>query len=68
MPYSTRPPKDDLDLEWRTGQSGRLILSDEDTTSRLDGEWKRYNNLAHYKVQDAASLMLVPRQRLVVNE
>ena len=31
FPYSQRPKKEDLDLEWRTGTSGRLILYDEDT-------------------------------------
>ena len=30
FPYSQRPKKEDLDLEWRTGTSGRLILYDED--------------------------------------
>lgn len=67
VPYSQRPSKDELDLEWRTGQSGRLILSDEDTTSRVESEWKRYNSLAHYKVQDGASLTLVPRQSSMYN-
>ena len=27
-PYSQRPHRDDLDLEWRTGVQGRLILQD----------------------------------------
>lgn len=36
--------------EWRTGTSGRLTLSDEDATTKQDGEWKRLNTLAHYKV------------------
>ena len=31
FPYSQRPKKEDLDLEWRTGTSGRLILYDEDS-------------------------------------
>ncbi|RWS29961.1 hypothetical protein B4U80_08508, partial [Leptotrombidium deliense] len=65
--FSQRPLKDDLDLEWRTGQSGRIILSDEDATSRVDGDWKRLNTLAHYKVQDGASLTLVPKQSSVYN-
>lgn len=67
VPYSQRPSKDDLDLEWRTGQSGRLILSDEDTTSRTDGDWRRYNTLAHYKVSDGSSLILVPKQSSMYN-
>lgn len=40
-------------LEWRTGTSGRLTLSDEDATTKQDGEWKRLNTLAHYKVWTA---------------
>lgn len=67
VPYSQRPVKEDLDLEWRTGQSGRLILSDEDTTSRTDSDWRRYNTLAHYKVSDGASLTLVPKQSSMYN-
>ena len=67
VPFSQRPAKEDLDLEWRTGQSGRLILSDEDTTSRMDGDWKRLNTLSHYKVPDGSSLTLVPKQSSMYN-
>jgi plexin A len=65
--FTARPAKEDLDLEWRTGQSGRLILSDEDTTSRMDGDWKRLNTLSHYKVPDGSSLTLVPKQSSMYN-
>ncbi|CAG2174047.1 unnamed protein product [Oppiella nova] len=65
--YSQRPLKEDLDLEWRTGQSGRLILSDEDQTTKQEGEWKRMNTLAHYKCSDGASLTLVPKQSSMYN-
>ena len=65
--YSQRPTRDDLDLEWRTGQSGRLILSDEDQTSKIEGEWRRINTLAHYKCSDGASLTLVPKQNSMYN-
>lgn len=67
VPHTQRPIKEDLDLEWRTGQTGRLILSDEDTTSRTDGDWRRYNTLAHYKVPDGAYLSLVPKQSSMYN-
>ncbi|XP_067122896.1 plexin-A2-like [Centruroides vittatus] len=66
-PFSQRPSKEGLDLEWRTGTSGRLILSDEDTTNKIEGEWKRINTLAHYKVPDGALLTLVPRQQTMYN-
>lgn len=42
--------------EWRTGNTGRLILSDEDSTTKADGEWKRMNTLAHYKVSGGRNL------------
>lgn len=42
--------EDFLISEWRTGNTGRLILSDEDSTTKAEGEWKRMNTLAHYKV------------------
>lgn len=67
MPSSQRPNKDDLDLEWRTGNSGRLILSDEDSTTKTEGEWKRMNTLAHYRVNDGANLTLVPKQSSMYN-
>jgi plexin A len=48
--YSQRPRKEDLDLEWRTGNKGRLILYDEDSTTKTEGEWKKLNTLSHYRV------------------
>ncbi|KFM60857.1 Plexin-A2, partial [Stegodyphus mimosarum] len=66
-PFTQRPSKEDLDLEWRTGTSGRLTLSDEDATTKQDGEWKRLNTLAHYKVPDGALLTLVPKQSSMYN-
>lgn len=67
VPFVARPAKEDLDLEWRTGQSGRIILSDEDATSKIEGEWKRVNTLAHYRVPDQAYFSLVPKQSSVYN-
>ena len=68
VPFSQRPSKDDLDLEWRTGQSGRIVLNDEDQTTKVEGnEWKRLNTLAHYKVPDGASLNLIPKQNSLYN-
>ena len=68
VPFSQRPSKDDLDLEWRTGQAGRLVLSDEDQTTKIEsGEWKRLNTLGHYKVSDGSSLCLIPKQNSLYN-
>ena len=66
-PYSQRPRKDDLDLEWRTGSSGRLVLYDEDSTTKADGEWRKRNTLSHYRVSEGALLSLVPKQNSVYN-
>uniref|UniRef100_A0A672MJ49 Plexin-B1 n=1 Tax=Sinocyclocheilus grahami TaxID=75366 RepID=A0A672MJ49_SINGR len=59
--YSHRPHADSVDLEWRSGVAGHLILSDEDLTSVVQGNWKRLNTLQHYKVPDGATVALVPR-------
>ncbi|XP_068110109.1 plexin-B1 isoform X3 [Hyperolius riggenbachi] len=60
-PCCLRPNPESLDLEWRSGLAGHLILSDEDLTSVVQGSWKRINTLQHYKVPDAATVALVPR-------
>ncbi|CDQ84294.1 unnamed protein product [Oncorhynchus mykiss] len=70
--FSHRPHTDSLDLVtgerrgmnepiWRSGVAGHLILSDEDLTSIVQGNWKRLNTLQHYKVADGATVALVPR-------
>lgn len=59
--FSHRPHADSLDLEWRSGVAGHLILSDEDLTSVVQGSWKRLNTLQHYKVPDGATVALIPR-------
>ncbi|CAG5984630.1 unnamed protein product [Menidia menidia] len=59
--FSYRPQAESLDLEWRSGVAGHLILSDEDLTSVLQGSWKHLNTLQHYKVPDGATVALVPR-------
>uniref|UniRef100_A0A669NWW3 Plexin-B1 n=1 Tax=Phasianus colchicus TaxID=9054 RepID=A0A669NWW3_PHACC len=56
MPYCHRPDPDTLDLEWRSGLAGHLILSDEDVTSVVQGTWKRLNTLQHYKVRTDSTI------------
>ncbi|XP_053354190.1 plexin-B1 isoform X1 [Clarias gariepinus] len=65
--FSNRPHTDSLDLEWRSGVAGHLILSDEDLTSVVQGNWKRLNTLQHYKVPDGATVALVPRHSKLVH-
>uniref|UniRef100_A0A8C8RVY0 Plexin-B1 n=1 Tax=Pelusios castaneus TaxID=367368 RepID=A0A8C8RVY0_9SAUR len=66
-PYCQRPEPDSLDLEWRSGLAGHLILSDEDVTSVIQGNWKRLNTLQHYKVPDGATVALVPQPSDVIS-
>ena len=33
--------------EWRQGRMARIILQDEDVTTKIDNDWKRLNTLAH---------------------
>nr|XP_012323058.1 plexin-B1 isoform X3 [Aotus nancymaae] len=60
VPLSQRPDPRTLDVEWRSGVAGHLILSDEDVTSEVQGLWRRLNTLQHYKVPDGATVALVP--------
>lgn len=38
--------------EWRQGRLARIILQDEDVTTKIDNDWKRLNMLAHYQVNE----------------
>ncbi|KAM4863155.1 plexin-B1 [Urocitellus parryii] len=60
VPLAQRPAPRTLDVEWRSGVAGHLILSDEDVTSEVQGMWRRLNTLQHYKVPDGATVALVP--------
>lgn len=67
-PFSLRPQPKDLDLEWRTGNQGRMILYDEDQTStKVEYDWKKLNTLAHYRIPDGANLNLIPKQSSIYN-
>ncbi|GCB76904.1 hypothetical protein scyTo_0019213, partial [Scyliorhinus torazame] len=43
VPYSQRPKAEDMDLEWRQSRGTRLILQDEDVTTKIEYDWKRLN-------------------------
>ncbi|XP_029361379.1 plexin-A1-like [Echeneis naucrates] len=66
-PYSQRPKASDMDLEWRQGRMARVILQDEDVTTKIDNDWKRLNTLAHYQVTDGSVISLVPKQNSAYN-
>lgn len=36
--------------EWRQGRTARVVLQDEDITTKIEGDWKRLNTLMHYQV------------------
>uniref|UniRef100_A0A8C7ZHD7 Plexin A2 n=1 Tax=Oryzias sinensis TaxID=183150 RepID=A0A8C7ZHD7_9TELE len=62
MPYSLRPRAADMDLEWRQGRTARVVLQDEDITTKIEGDWKRLNTLMHYQVSERCVVALVPKQ------
>ncbi|XP_049625731.1 plexin-A2 [Suncus etruscus] len=62
VPYSQRPRATDMDLEWRQGRIARVVLQDEDITTKIEGDWKRLNTLVHYQVSDRSIVALVPKQ------
>lgn len=62
-PFSSRPDKHDLQLEWDQSSGRVLSLRDDDSQSLIEGEWRKINTLSHYKLTDNASLRLVTGQR-----
>ena len=36
--------------EWSSGSKGRLVLQDDDNTTKQEGDYRRINTLFHYKV------------------
>jgi plexin A len=63
VPFSLRPDGAELDLEWHTGPKNRVILQDEDVTTKSDGAFRRLNTVGYYRVPDGAIVSLVPHQR-----
>ncbi|KAI2649564.1 Plexin-A1 [Labeo rohita] len=51
----------------RKGRLARIILQDEDVTTKIDNDWKRLNTLAHYQVTDGSVIALVPKQNSAYN-
>uniref|UniRef100_A0A8D0G9A4 Plexin-A4 n=1 Tax=Sphenodon punctatus TaxID=8508 RepID=A0A8D0G9A4_SPHPU len=58
VPCSQRPKAVDMDLEWRQASGARMILQDEDITTKIESDWKRLNTLVHYQVSSSPSLIL----------
>ncbi|KAG0431453.1 hypothetical protein HPB47_021772, partial [Ixodes persulcatus] len=62
-PCSMRPLISEVDLEWRHGRGGHLILQDEDLTTKLSHGCQKINTLAHYGIHDSAVMSLVSKKR-----
>ena len=54
------PPALPSSSEWRQGRMARIILQDEDVTTKIDNDWKRLNTLAHYQVTPDLRPRLAP--------
>nr|XP_033814619.1 plexin-A4 [Geotrypetes seraphini]XP_033814620.1 plexin-A4 [Geotrypetes seraphini] len=67
VPCSQRPKAADMDLEWRQASGARMILQDEDITTKIENDWKRLNTLAHYQVPDGSVVALVSKQVTAYN-
>ncbi|XP_065279573.1 plexin-A4 isoform X1 [Emys orbicularis] len=67
VPCSHRPKAADMDLEWRQVSGARMILQDEDITTKIENDWKRLNTLAHYQVPDGSVVALVSKQVTAYN-
>lgn len=63
VPFSQRPQANEVDLEWRHGRGGHLILADEDMTTKVTNGWKKINTLSHYGIKETAVMTLTLRER-----
>uniref|UniRef100_A0A8C7RPL7 Plexin-A2 n=2 Tax=Oncorhynchus mykiss TaxID=8022 RepID=A0A8C7RPL7_ONCMY len=66
MPYSQRPRAVDMDLEWRQGRMARVVLQDEDITTKIENDWKRLNTLMHYQLHGGSAATTAVSDRCVV--
>ncbi|RWS11985.1 plexin B-like protein [Dinothrombium tinctorium] len=58
-PVSERPSADETDLEWHESPNRRILLFDEDITTKTVNGWRRVNTLSHYGVKDGALMSLI---------
>ncbi|XP_066912178.1 plexin-A4-like isoform X2 [Clytia hemisphaerica] len=57
-PYSSWPCLEELELGFASASGAITIFKDEDSTSKVEGEYKKINSLQHYNVQDQTNLRL----------
>nr|CAB3264961.1 plexin-B1 [Phallusia mammillata] len=63
VPFSQRPRTDQLDIEWRTGRNGHLVLPTQDFTVEPGSRWRRLMSISDYKVANNATLALIRKQQ-----
>ncbi|XP_065214453.1 plexin-A4-like isoform X1 [Planococcus citri] len=56
---SQRPDPSEICIEWLTGSSKGIILTDTDHTSEIEGELRQINTLRHYGVTEGSTLNLI---------
>ncbi|XP_065214457.1 plexin-A2-like [Planococcus citri] len=56
--YSKRPNLQEISIEWIAGPTKWIYLSDQDSSSKIEGEWRQLNTLKHYGVFDKSILYL----------
>ncbi|CAG5119802.1 unnamed protein product, partial [Candidula unifasciata] len=63
IPFSQRPHVRDLELEWRNGPTGPLLLTDTDIASHNKDGWRRLNTLSFYRLHDGSYMTLLHRHQ-----
>ena len=62
--YGERPNLFELNIELLRGTSERIILSDDDSSSKIEGKWRQKNTLRHYGISDGSILNLMTVKHL----
>ncbi|XP_077970969.1 plexin-B2-like isoform X2 [Styela clava] len=63
IPFSQRPKADQLELEWRHGRGGHLVLPSSDHANEPGSRWRRVMTIKDYKVENNATMALIIRQQ-----
>ncbi|XP_065211350.1 plexin-A1-like [Planococcus citri] len=58
IPYSQRPASSSTEIEWIDDNMFTQRLSDYDSTSKIEHEWRRLNTLHHYEIPDFSKFIL----------
>ncbi|XP_065214000.1 plexin-A1-like [Planococcus citri] len=59
IPYSQRPDSSSTEIEWIDDKMFATPLSDYDSTSKIEHEWRRLNTLHHYGIPDFSKFNLI---------